>query len=70
MNDAKSYQDKTSTDSKPKSEQLSNKSLTNVPLSKLELSSLDGISGGLVGPCSGLEAFDPYRWAANDTCEP
>ncbi len=47
MNDAKSYQDKTSTDSKPKSGKLSNKSLAKIPLSKLELSSLDGISGGI-----------------------
>ncbi len=68
MDDAKSYQDKTFTNSKPKLEQLSNKSLTNVPLSKLDLNSLDGITGGLVRFCNGMEAFDPYKWAANDTC--
>ncbi len=68
MNDAKSHQDKTSTNSKQKLEQLSNKSLTNVPLSKLELNSLDGITGGLVRFCGEMEEFDPHRWAANDTC--
>ena len=65
MNDAKTCPDKTATDSKLKSKQLRNKSLTNVPLSKLELTCLDGITGGLVrGSCDGT--FDPYRWIAND----